>query len=202
MSNLCAFRALGFFVKAAGGVVLLVVGCAVAHYDRVRDRWTREATDLHKFDTALDVTATYRSREFREALAEREIAWFFLEGKEAQAVRDREAAEDATSNEFFLAVRTHSDTWNDFDAENPSWRIVLIDEQGRTLAPVAIEAVRNVTPVLREFFPYTDTFARAYRVRFPKQASDGSVFIGSATRWVALRIAGPLGSTQLRWNLK
>lgn len=179
---------------------LALVACAsTTAYDRARDRWTREATDLRLFDTALDVDATLRSWEFRRAYAEREIAWFRLEGASAEEVRTREAAAHAGAVEFFLAVRTHSEKWNDFDAREPSWRLVLVDDRGRSVEPLGIDTI-DVTPALREFFPQSDTFARAYRVRFPKTHADGGAVLDA--RAITLRISGPLGSADLVWRLR
>jgi hypothetical protein len=183
-------------------IATLLLACSHHRYDEVRDRWTREATRMHQFDTALDISATLRTWEFREAYAQREIDWFRLEEPRASEVRGRERAEHAAATEVFLAVRTHSEKWNDFAAKQSSWRVVLVDDRGLVSEPVAILHVGKIKPLMRAFFPYADTFAYAYRIRFPKRHADGTLVMGPDTRSIRMKISGPLGKADLVWKFR
>ena len=53
-----------------------------------------------------------------------------------------------------------------------------------------------------EFYPYASIFSRGWMLRFPRTRLDGSPLVGSDTKALTLRFAGPQGSVNLIWVLK
>ncbi len=205
-----ALRQGGFHVRAAGWLILAAAGCVTSasagagdasDYGAVRDRWTRSASEVHAFHTALDVTATWLSWEVRRAQAARLVEWYRLEGAAADAERARQRADSAEAHVIHLAVRTHADDWGEFGRDHVLWRVTLVDDRGRALEPSRVERV-EVDALTQALYPYADEFSRSYRFRFPRAHADGTPVVGADTRWVALRFAGPLGSVDLKWDLR
>ena len=70
---------------------------------------------------------------------------------------------------------------------------------------MAIEPITRPGAVERTYFPYTTVWRQAFRIRFPKylrSASGAEVeVIDDRVRSFSLRFSGPLGSTDLIWNI-
>lgn len=165
-------------------------------------RWTRHAHLRNDFDQALDVDATLRSPEFRAAYAAKYIELYRV-GPENQArTRGELMSDGADSYEFHLETATHDYDLNDFTSAKTVWRITLLDDAGHEVKPSQVSAIKERLAVDEEFYPYATIFSRGWTVRFPRTRLDGSPLVGSDTKALTLRFAGPQGSVDLAWVLK
>jgi hypothetical protein len=165
-------------------------------------KWTRHAHLRNDFDQALDVDATLRSPEFREAYAAKYIELFKI-GPENQAhTRGELLSDGADTYEFHVETATHDYDLNDLTSAKTVWRITLVDDQGHEVQPSKVTALKERHAFDVEFYPYTTIFSRSWTVRFPRTRLDGSPMVGSDTKALTLRFAGPQGSVDLVWVLK
>jgi hypothetical protein len=165
-------------------------------------KWTRHAHLRNDFDQALDVDATLRSPEFREAYAAKYIEVYRI-GPETQAhTRGEILSDGADSYEFHVETATHEYALNDLTSAKTIWRVTLIDDQGHEVQPAKVLGLKERRALDQEFYPYTNIFSRGWTLRFPRTRLDGSPLVGSDTRALTLRFAGPQGSVDLVWVLK
>jgi hypothetical protein len=165
-------------------------------------KWTRPAHLRNDFDQALDVDATLRSPEFREAYAAKYIEVYRI-GPETQAhTRGEILSDGADSYEFHVETATHEYALNDLTSAKTIWRVTLIDDQGHEVQPAKVLGLKERRALDQEFYPYTNIFSRGWTLRFPRTRLDGSPLVGSDTRALTLRFAGPQGSVDLVWVLK
>jgi hypothetical protein len=164
--------------------------------------WTRHGHLRSDFDQALDVDATFRSPEFRDAYAAKYIALYRI-GPENQAhTRGELLSDGADTYEFHVETATHDYVLNDLTSAKTVWRITLVDDQGHEVAPVRVTGLKERRALDQEFYPYTTVFSRGWTLRFPRTRADGSPVVGGDTRSLTLRFAGPQGSVDLVWALK
>jgi hypothetical protein len=206
-------------MKIAALAALLLIGCAEpelrvslapvptpppAHqYTRELKRWSRHGSILADFDEALTVDATLHSPEFREAYGERWIEMYKLNVDDAAKKRAQLLAEIADVWEFHVESATHYYQINDFTVGKSSvWRVTLIDDRGRAVQPVDIRLSLDKRDVDVAFYPYAGIFSKGWRFRFPRTLPNGSPLVTPDTRFIALRITGPQGATDLVWVLE
>lgn len=173
-------------------------------YEAVLQRWTREDRVISSktLDTTLRVHGTLFSPEFQAALAARKSTLFHLSAAEQSRLKDEQRERWETSFSFFVAAATADAKWNDFHRQQSSWRLSLANDQGHQVRPEAITGERELTPTLKELYPYLGSFYYAYRVRFPRTLEDGSPLVTAQTRTLTLLFSGPLGQAQLTWRLQ
>jgi hypothetical protein len=205
-------------VKRLAGVALLLVGCAGApppvsladptrpltareYVDELK-KWTRSGHLLSDFDAALDVDATFRSPEFRAAYAEKYLKVYRVGPERENKVRGDILSDGADSYEFHVETATHDYDLNDLVGSKSVWRVTLVDDQKHEVTPSEVSLVRERKRLDAEFYPYTTIFSRGWRVRFPRTRADGSPLVGSDTKSLTLRFAGPQGWVDLMWALK
>jgi len=205
-------------VKLAAVVAVLVAGCASTpvvvslgepsppptskDYVNQLKKWTRHAHLRNDFDQALDVDATLRSPEFREAFAAKYIEIYRI-GSENQAhTRGEILSDGADSYEFHIETATHDYALNDLTSAKTVWRVTLVDDQGHEVQPSKVTGLKERRALDEEFYPYASIFSRGWTMRFPKQLTDGTPLIGPNTKNVTLRIAGPMGTIDLVWRLQ
>ena len=56
-------------------------------------------------------------------------------------------------------------------------------------------------PLEQQYFPYTNVWRHAFRVRFPRYAADGRPTIARGAAWFGLLFAGAEGNEELRWQI-
>src|SRR5580692_928992 len=112
-------------------------------YEEVLHRWTRTGHDytLQGFDDQITATATYESWDFRWAYVTRYADDFRL--STADRTRLLETSLDAShhEHEFYVAMYTLSRRWGELTRPTSAWRVLLVDDHGREVAPIAVEAV-------------------------------------------------------------
>ncbi|MBX3155610.1 MAG: hypothetical protein KF773_06405 [Deltaproteobacteria bacterium] len=165
-------------------------------YWRVVERWTRTTRLQAEYQQVLQLSAVFKSPEWRAAHAVKDADTRGLVG-EARLERLAQArAEDAGPYEVALLVTTWDRRENDLDRGKRSvWHVVLIDDDGREIEP--LEIVRDKRPhfTVRAEFPALDEFATAYVARFPKTRP----LLGPGIRALRLRMSSERGGVQLAW---
>jgi hypothetical protein len=176
-------------------------------YDEVLQRWTREGHQyqLQGLDDRIAVTATYESWDFRWAYVVRYAQDFRLTTPERQELLQNSLEAAQQQHEFYVALYTQSRRWGELTRPTSAWRVLLVNDRREEVAPVAIEPIMRPGAVERTYFPYTTVWRQAFRIRFPKylrSASGAEVeVIDDRVRSFSLRFSGPLGSTDLVWNI-
>jgi len=176
-------------------------------YDVVLQRWTREGHQyaLQGLDDRIAVTATYESWDFRWAYVVRYAQDFRLTTPERQELLQHTLEAAQQEHEFYVALYTQNRRWGELTRPTSAWRVLLLNDRREEVAPVAIEPINRPGAVELTYFPYTTVWRQAFRIRFPKylrSASGAEVeVIDERVRSFRLRFSGPLGTTDLVWNV-
>ena len=176
-------------------------------YDAVLQRWTREGHQyaLQGLDDRIAVTATYESWDFRWAYVVRYAQDFRLTTPERQELLQHTLEAAQQEHEFYVALYTQSRRWGELTRPTSAWRVLLVNDRREEVAPVAIEPITRPGAVERTYFPYTTVWRQAFRIRFPRylrSASGAEVeVIDERVRSFRLRFSGPLGTTDLVWDV-
>jgi len=171
-------------------------------YPEVYQRWTRHGLARVDVDSALEVWATLKGWDFREAYIEHYATVYSLSDAEKAALRAAQLETFRTAYELHVTAQSSNYKWNDLEKRNSPWRVALIDGLGHELAPEPVKLEKLPEPYEIEFFPAKGPFTRTYSVRFLRIMSDGKPvdFAGASTGSVALRIASPVGRIDLTWQ--
>jgi hypothetical protein len=165
-------------------------------------RWTRHGQLLSDFDQALQLDATLRSPEFRAAYAAKYLEMYKVTPDDQEKIRGELLSDGADTYEFHAESSTHDYVLNDLTGAKTVWRVTLVDDQGHEVTPSEVSLVRERRRLEAEFYPYADLFSKGWRVRFPRARPDGTPLVGSDTKSLTLRIAGPQGAVELVWRLQ
>lgn len=170
-------------------MVLSLAGCArvESHFDSYVDaakkkgvsddylkslsQWTRSQTAYSEFATMVTITATYKSKPFRDAYLKEYSRLYMVPGPEREKktqVIDELSSEETEFN--FYAYTPERDYSNDFAKANSTWKVFLEDEKGNRTYPLEIKQITKITPLIEGFYPYLNQFyGRFYSLRFPPQ---------------------------------
>lgn len=176
-------------------------------YEGVLQRWTREGHQyqLQGLDDRIAVTATYESWDFRWAYVIRYAQDFRLNTQERQELLQHTLESAQQEHEFYVALYTQNRRWGELTRPTSAWRVLLVNDRREEVAPVAIEPITRPGAVERTYFPYTTVWRQAFRIRFPKYlrraGGDEVEVIDDRVRSFSLRFSGPLGTTDLVWNV-
>lgn len=175
-------------------------------YSRSLDRWSRVGRIISKteFDTQLLVVATLRSKAFQRAYVDKYLKTYGIVDRWERTRVEKEQAEQTQGGlALFVRSTTHSSSWNDLRPQASKWRLSLLDDQGREVQADRIEGLTNRQAVEQTLLAdQSDPFTKLWSVHFPEKASDGQPFPRDATHKISLRVAGPLGQTELPWLLQ
>jgi hypothetical protein len=171
-------------------------------YPDVYSRWTRHDVARRDVDAALEVWATFKSWDFREAYIEHYAAIYSLSDAEREALRGVQHESFRAAFEFHLAVQSTTYKWNDLEKKSSAWRLTLVDALGHELAPEYVKLEKLPEPYELEFFPAKTPFTRSYAVRFsrPAEGKAGDFVVEGRSGSLLLRIASPLGRVELPWQ--
>lgn len=164
-------------------------------YDEVYADWTRKGRLVYDYDRLLDVSATFKSTEWRSAYVARRGRAERLPRGEIDDLARRELAESREHFELELLVRTYRSEDNDLQKNQRSrWRIVLIDDEGNQYEATEIRRDRRARGDLLALFPDLDAQDEAYIAKFPRTARlmERNSF--------SLLIASLEGSVELSWR--
>jgi hypothetical protein len=174
-----------------------------SQYTQILSRWTRSKSllTLAELDDLLTVTATYESWEFRWAYVVRYAQDFRLTVEQRRVLLEKTLAETQERHNFYVALYGANRRWTDLSRPNSAWIVRLIDSDGNETAPTTIEIIPKPGAIERTYFPYTSVWRQAFRIQFPKTASDGRPTIAPDASWIGLRFAGAEGNEELHWEL-
>lgn len=204
--------------KWAGLLAVLVSGCAQGPisltdntkarvgYEQVLEHHSRTGRVLSKteFDTDLLVVATLRSKAFQRAFVGRLLTTYaVLDPWEQSRIEKEQTEQTQTGLSLFVLSKTHTASWNELRPQMGKWRLSLRDDQGREVQADKVEGFSSRQTVqLALLGAGQDPFAKLWAVHFPDKASDGQPFPLPSCRKIRLRVAGPLGQTELSWSLQ
>lgn len=175
-------------------------------YQKSLDRWSRVGRIISKteFDTQLVVTATLRSKAFQRAYVDKYLKTYAIVDRwEVARVEKEQAEQTQVGLSLFLRSSTHNASWNDLRPQASRWRLSLLDDQGREVQADRVEPMTNRQAVEQTLLAdQNDSFTKLWSVHFPEKASDGQPFPIQGARKISLRVAGPLGQTELPWLLQ
>jgi hypothetical protein len=174
-----------------------------SQYSGILARWTRTKSllTLSELDDLLTVTATYESWEFRWAYVVRYAQDFRLTVEQRRVLLDKTLAQTQERHNFYVALYGANRRWTDLSRPNSAWIVRLIDSDGNETAPTTIEIIPKPGAIERTYFPYTSVWRQAFRLQFPKTASDGRPTISQDATWFGLRFAGAEGNEELHWDI-
>lgn len=167
---------------------LAVAGCATVgdyadiirpralsqEYLQALDSWTREQTVYAEFATRARMVATLRGREFVEAsLAEYERIYLVDRERRDRPHPAMDGLKDFT--EILLYVYMPDRAAIDLDRRDSIWRAFLFSADGTRYEPREIREIRDVTPLVTEFYPYVNpAHGKTYRLSFDAEAAGAS----------------------------
>lgn len=169
-----------------------------AAYQAVLNRYSGHREIYQGFDTELFSAATYQSWPFRQARLARETEFLHWTPDVVARETQREQAENAQYVEFFFGAHTNDFKFDDFDARNSIWRVVLVTPAGQVL-PSEIFRVGRADLNIRAYYPYMSDFWTGYRIRFPRTLANGEPAIPPGTDTVVLLISSSLGTAEFRF---
>lgn len=169
-------------------------------YLPVHDAWTRHAKLVHDVGTVMEIWATFKSWDFRQAyIAKYAKAYDLPEGeRETLAKGQQDAARSVY--EVHVVAQSTTDKWNDLERRNSPWRLTLLDGTGAELSPASIKVEKFPELYESEFFPSRTPFSKTYTVRFLHP--EGDAFVGPVSGRVILRLDSPLGKVEAIWEAR
>lgn len=168
-------------------------------YGRIYERWTRHESVLQEADVALEVWATFKSWDFREAYIERYADIYSLSDADRKTLRTAQQEAFHAAYEFHVTAQSTNYKWNDLEKDSSAWRATLVDALGHELVPEHVRLEKLPDVYEREFFPAKTPFSKTYSIRFTAGSEHGD-FVGLASGSITLRIASPAGRIELRWH--
>jgi hypothetical protein len=170
-----------------------------ADYHDIYERWTRHDFALRDVEKALEVWATYKSWDFREAFVERYATTYSLSDADRTTLRNAQRDAFHKAYEFHVVAQSANYKWNDLEKSSSPWRVVLLDALGHELQPDgAIKVEKLPDAYEREFFPAKTPFSKTYAIRFV--AGPSSDFAGIKSGAIILRFSSPMGRIELAWR--
>jgi len=137
-------------------------------YDRVTEAWTRSAVLHGQYQEVLDVSATFKSPEWRCSHAMNEAKLGGLNDDARKQLLAKAQADMSGPYEVELMVTTWDRRENDLDHGKYSvWHVVLEDAAGNQLEPLEIVKDKRPPFTVRAEFAALGDFAVPYIVRFP-----------------------------------
>jgi hypothetical protein len=168
-------------------------------YRAVYERWTRHDYAQHDADKAIEVWATFKSWDFREAYIEHYAAVYNLLDADRATLRQAQQEAYHQAYEFHVVAQSADYAWNDLDKSSSAWRVTLVDGLGHELPSERIRVEKLPDAYESDFFPDKTPFSKTYSVRFTMPAA-GAEWSGVKSGSIVLRIASPIGRVELLWQ--
>jgi hypothetical protein len=159
-------------------------------------KWTREKTVYSEFETRVKIVATWKNKEFAKAYRDQYEKLYDISDRE-KAMQSPVAQSDFT--EFLFYAYTPDRDANTFSQPDSIWKIYLIDGRGNRHAPVDLREIKNISPVITEFYPYArPSYGKIYTVSFMADVVKEditlvftSVLARAELNWQGLRTISP-----------
>jgi hypothetical protein len=168
-------------------------------YRGVYQRWTRHDYAQHEVDKAIEVWATFKSWDFREAYIERYASVYSLSDADRATLRQAQRDAYHQAYEFHVIAQSADYTWNDLDKASSAWRVSLVDALGHEIPSDRVHVEKLPDAYESDFFPAKTPFSKTYSIRFTLPAADAE-FSGVKSGSITLRIASPIGRVELLWQ--
>ena len=167
-------------------------------YDVVYQKWTRHDYAQHGVDKSLEVWATFKSWDFREAYIARYAAVYGVSDADRTKLLAAEHEHYTQALEFHVTAQSSNYDWNDLEKANSPWRVTLVDALGHELPADKVRVEKLPDAYEREFFPAKTPFTKSYSIRFTPPPDGG--FSGMRSGSLTLRFASPVGRIDLVWK--
>ncbi|MDD5306523.1 MAG: hypothetical protein PHU25_04300 [Deltaproteobacteria bacterium] len=173
-----------------------------ADYQRVFETWTRDLSiiPVDGIENVLTVRVTYLGYEFRWGYVVKVAQDLRMSPAERQDLQDREFTALARGHEFFVSSMSAFKGVDNLAPDDGPWRVRLVDDRGRAVAPVSVEEVKHPETSAFQYFAFDLVHRTPYRIVFPRAFPDGEPVIGPATRFFTLAFSSPLGQGEVRWD--
>lgn len=169
-------------------------------YPKVHHAWTRHAKLVEDVGTVMEVWATLKSWDFRQAYVAKYATAYDLPEAERAALAKSQHDMSLAAYEIHLVAQSTTERWNDLERRNSAWRITLLDGTGAELSPASIKVEKLPEIYESEFFPDRTPFSRTYTLRFLRPESGGDSFAGPESGRLILRIDSPMGKVEASWE--
>ncbi|MCB9479433.1 MAG: hypothetical protein H6683_07095 [Deltaproteobacteria bacterium] len=169
-------------------------------YRAVNDEWTRRGKVYTNFETELVIDATFYAKPYRDALRAEKARAELLPPSEIAELQKKDELELEQMVFFFVSAYTPNRTWNNLNKDEPSFRLWLIDVDGRQVAPTRIQRVSLQRKADLLYHPPMHNWAKTYEVSFPRHDEEGNRLrlSGGDVKFVA---AGVQGNAELVWQI-
>jgi hypothetical protein len=164
------------------------------------EAWTRHAKLVQDIGTAMEIWATFKSWDFRQAYAAKYAKVYDLADNERDQLAKSQQETARAVYEIHLVAQSTADRWNDLDRRTSPWRITLLDGTGAELAPISIKVEKLPELYEYEFFPTRTLFSKTYTIRFVRPEGAGETFLGPQSGRMILRVASPIGKVEVAWE--
>jgi hypothetical protein len=171
-------------------------------YAGVHAAWTRHAKLVQDVGTVMEIWATFKSWDFRQAYVEKYAKAYDLHEGERELLAKSQQEMARTEFEIHLVAQSTVDRWNDLDRRSSAWRITLLDGTGAELPPSSVKIEKVPEIYETEFFPNRTPFSRTYCLRFVRPDGGGDSFVGPESGRLILRIASPMGRVEVAWDAR
>ena len=170
-------------------------------YDDVHQRWTRHGKLIRDIGTVLELWATYKSWDFRQAYIEAYGELYGVPESERRVLRQAQLEASRASYEFHVISQSTEYDWNNLHEEDTVWKIALADAANREIPPTSVKMEKLPQLYEMRFFPNRTYFSRSYTIKFPRGVAEGERrFTGSQSGLLLFRVAGPLGRVETTWQ--
>jgi hypothetical protein len=168
-------------------------------YLETLNHWTRDRIVYSEFGTKARIAATLRSPEFIEAYR-KEYARIYDPGAPgANTAPDLQARASDEFLEFYFYAFVPDRDNNDFAKANSTWKIYLVDANGKLVQPSDLREITKVTPVIEQFFPYVNRYhGKFYSLRFP--ATTSGTATGGKPEPIRVIFTSVLARVELDWR--
>jgi hypothetical protein len=168
-------------------------------YANTTEAFTRTREVHDGLEVRFILASTWLSPEWIRAFSVEYANIYYLDAKRKEQKISRWRGESETYERFFVALFTPDDRTNDLDKEGTLWTLHLVRADEVDYEPVYVRKTELRPEEVARFFPYSETWYRAYEVAFPKEAGEEVETTIGAPRF-KLVLSGVQGRAVLVWN--
>ena len=173
-------------------------GISADSFPKAHSTWTRHQKNVTEMGTLVEVWATFKSPQYREAYLAKYAQVYALAPSDQAVLAKAEAEDHASHLVFVLTVQSTEFSWNDLEDPDSAWRFILEDGYNNQRRAPEVTVQEFPEPYNLVFHPEMTPFTRTYLVRFPRPAV--SAFSGEQSGVLTLKLVSPLGGAELEWR--